>query len=338
MKKFRITNIPTMAVVMVMTIPIALFGCDDANCWVAEMDLKGDSIIDLYIAGRDGDHVNVVAVGDGGVVYYRKNDVWKKKYCDILGMLTGVWAASTESILISGFDGVYSFDLDGYEECTKLFDCTPCFLRDVWGRSVDDVFSVGSLYNSDTEKHEPLVIHYDGVEWSRIPIDGPRYLTSVWGTQSRLFVSSVGSAESLYAGGILEYTGFDWSEMVVGHPYDLMAIHGSSSQNIYAVGSLGSVFHFNGADWREIESGTSATLTDVFVVRDDLVLAAAGFDGLLHFDGQKWSMSRIGGNRSISAVTLTREGELFTAGCVMHDDAFCEGQVFRNTCWNDGLR
>ena len=106
--------------------------------------------------------------------------------------------------------------------------------------------------------------------WSSTRVDtgdatGPQY--GVWGgsTDDVFIVGTsdgdpVGNNLFQVRGGIFRYNGFKWREM--SSPDDeflegvmLTAVWGSSSKDVYAVGSKWTVLHYDGIEWRRMETG-----------------------------------------------------------------------------------
>jgi hypothetical protein len=145
---------------------------------------------------------------------------------------------------------------------------------------------------------------------------GPLY--GVWGS-SRYDVFVVGSGEGipmgnnrfLIRGGIFHYNGHKWSEMSSSDDefldgIMLHAVWGSSSSNVYAVGSQWTILHYDGIEWSQIESGLysdtgndmgerspesgfwsvwGSSANDIYAVGSSITRRGVA----LHFDGDYWS-------------------------------------------------
>jgi hypothetical protein len=67
----------------------------------------------------------------------------------------------------------------------------------------------------------------------------------------------------------------------------IIAIWGTSSTNVYAVGASGSIYHYNGSAWSAMTSGTTQDLYSIFGFAANDIFAVGG--DVVHFDGTSWS-------------------------------------------------
>jgi photosystem II stability/assembly factor-like uncharacterized protein len=86
--------------------------------------------------------------------------------------------------------------------------------------------------------------------------------------------------------------GATWNAAFSGIPglaRSLYSIWGSSSTDVFAVGSFGRIYHYDGEDWNLMPSGSEDIFRGVWGVNGNNVFAV-GFDGrILHYDGNDWS-------------------------------------------------
>lgn len=132
-------------------------------------------------------------------------------------------------------------------------------LSGVWGTSDTDIFAVG---NNGT------ILHYDGSAWTlqTSGVAPPASITSVWGSAANN-VYAVGVTNTTVSPSVptfLHYDGSSWSFVVTGYDIHLWAIHGTSANNIWAVGDAGHVFHFDGNSW--VHSSTGGNFGALFSV------------------------------------------------------------------------
>jgi hypothetical protein len=144
--------------------------------------------------------------------------------------------------------------------------------------------------------------------WSSTRVDtgestGPQH--GVWGSSpSDIFVVGtgegipLGNGRGLITGGIFHYDGSKWSEMSSSDDeflegIMLHAVWGSSSSDVYAVGSRLTILHYDGNGWSPIETGLTpdagpgggfwgvwgSSANDIYAVGGHVVL---------HFDGDSW--------------------------------------------------
>ena len=69
----------------------------------------------------------------------------------------------------------------------------------------------------------------------------------------------------------------------------LIAVWGSSSKDVWAVGDAGTILHFDGKAWTQVESGTTESLLGVVGHGPDDVWAVGEKATMLHFDGKTWT-------------------------------------------------
>lgn len=123
--------------------------------------------------------------------------------------------------------------------------------------------------------------HYQRVEWTYQGQTGISELNSIFSfSQNDIWV---GSSAPYHWDGV-QWTGFNVTGLFNGY---IQKFWGTSSRDLYAVGTNGSIMHYNGTVWRRVESGTTTIVRDVWgsidkATGDTLVLAAvSGNDRLL---------------------------------------------------------
>jgi len=120
-------------------------------------------------------------------------------------------------------------------------------LYSAWGTSASDVYMVGA-----DDGTGPLVLHYDGVDWTRLETGTTGDLWWVWGDgQDSVWIAGEG-------GRVVRYTvstGTFEEEVVTGDNITLFGIWGSGPDDLWTVGgdtnsgAGGTVVHYDGADW-----------------------------------------------------------------------------------------
>jgi hypothetical protein len=161
-------------------------------------------------------------------------------------------------------------------------------LYDVAVINENDIWAVGEIHTEDTDRFDSLgnwiqpynAVHWDGSEWElkRIYTNGsfgsPRYirLKSIFAfSENDIWITN-------YVGGYGHWNGSFWKTGWVAGGEN--KIWGSSSENLFIVGSIGNIIHYDGQTWRKLESGTTINLLDVFGSPDGSVVWACGFDDL----------------------------------------------------------
>ena len=200
--------------------------------------------------------------------------------------LNSVWGSSGSDVFAVGADGkIRHFNGSSW---SVMDGGGNYYLAGVYGFSGGNVFAVG------TESGRGVILHYDGISWSRMDDGGGRYsLTSVWGS----------SSSDVFAGGydydykvetIMHYDGRSWSRMDSGSHGEILGFWGTSGSDVFAVGSGGTILRYDGTSWSPMSSGSTATLKGVWGTSNSDVYAVGTehsvFQGMiLHYDGVAWS-------------------------------------------------
>ena len=205
-------------------------------------------------------------------------------------------------------------------------------LFDIDARSSDDVWAVGQFGNTFSLGH-PLVLHYDGSQWSTISAPDPAAHGS--GLQG---VAAIASDDAWAVGGrspaltlTEHWDGVAWT--VVKSPNAtsqdaLTAVSAISSRDVWAVGTSDGntttlTEHWNGAKWIVVPSpdGDEALFNVVAISHGDVwATSADAFPTLVeHWDGSAWEIAdvpaREGDNEiRLSGIAGTRTGELWAVG------------------------
>ncbi len=64
----------------------------------------------------------------------------------------------------------------------------------------------------------------------------------------------------------MHWKGTAWSSVPVPVTNDLNAVRGSSANDIWLTGDVGTLFHYDGAVWSSSPSGTFNAISDVWLV------------------------------------------------------------------------
>jgi hypothetical protein len=191
-------------------------------------------------------------------------------------LLNWVYGFSDADIFVVGNEGtVLHYDGDTWElQPTPTSEA----LWGVWGAAPDDMWAVGGAGRATSVA---TLLHYDGVSWEVAPTPtfarpGVTALYKVWGT----------AADNIYAVGrvgvILHYDGDAWVEESSGTGDDLIALYGSSADEIVAVGgrSNGRVVIWDGSTWRSESLAPLPGLNGVFM-RTPGVAHLVGVEGTI---------------------------------------------------------
>ncbi|ETR68276.1 MAG: hypothetical protein OMM_04655 [Candidatus Magnetoglobus multicellularis str. Araruama] len=169
-------------------------------------------------------------------------------------------------------------------------------LEDIWGRSANDIFAVGT---------GGAIFHYNGISWSKVVTTYDDDFNAIWGDVGMVYV--VGNN-----GVILQYNGHSWSKMFTGTTEHLNGIWGNG-RSVFAVGTYGTILKFNGITWSDMASGTTTTLLDIW--GNENKMFAVGNGGMvLQFNGYVWdTMSKVTAY-SLRGVWGSSETDVFAVG------------------------
>ncbi len=85
----------------------------------------------------------------------------------------------------------------------------------------------------------------------------------------------------------------EWTE-VYTYWEGLHAVWGSSSSDVFAVGTNGAIVHYNGSTWSPMSITTSHDLFGVWGSSASDVFAVWSGGTILHYDGSAWSVMKSG--------------------------------------------
>ena len=167
------------------------------------------------------------------------------------------------------------------------------YLNGIWATDANNVYAVGYICFSMQPYRASSIIRWDGTKWNPINnLEGD--FNGVYGfSKNNIWV--VGSwvvSEGLKL-VISHWNGNEWLTWKTKEYNNLMAIWGTDSLNIYAVGGKGLIMHYDGTSWIKQESGTDFLLNDIWGY-DKGHIYVSGYDDskgegvLLQYDGFSW--------------------------------------------------
>lgn len=168
----------------------------------------------------------------------------------------------------------------------------------VWGISSTDVW-VASPQGA---------IHWDGSEWTAFELPDERMSsTAIWGAAS----------DDVWWGahGVWHWDGHSWESAAPDLPrlpYALAA-RGSSSSNVWIVGSLGLARTWNGREWKDWQTPTRNTLRDVWTNGPTDVWAVGDSGTAVRWNGREWWDEPVPGQYDLTGIAAV-EDELFVLG------------------------
>ncbi len=158
-----------------------------------------------------------------------------------------------------------TFTFGGTAGSSTLYDCAIIGENDIW--------AVGEIYVADTSQNGYTMynaVHWDGSIWTtkRISVNykGNLITPPLYGIYSfsanNIWLSS---GVPIHGDGTnwVQYHLFDMGILGQDDGY-LTKIWGSSPDNIYFVGTLGTIAHYQNGQWSRVESGTDLNINDIY--------------------------------------------------------------------------
>lgn len=153
-----------------------------------------------------------------------------------------------------------------------------CDLYDVAIIDENNIWAVGEIYITDSAGNNEVTprsaIQWDGQKWNlkivNLNYHGYIITTSLYG------VFAFSSSDIWFSSGVpVYYDGTNWTQyqlfdmgVLNSHDGYMTKICGTSSSNIYFIGTLGTITHYNFNSWHKIESGTTTDIRDIWGYTD----------------------------------------------------------------------
>jgi hypothetical protein len=158
-------------------------------------------------------------------------------------------------------------------------------LRDITANAPNDVWATGSYFDTTTVTVKPLVMHYDGSEWTIVPVptpspgDADHYLNAISASgPNDVWVVGFSTGMPNDQALALHWNGSTWTQVTnLPELYNsrlsrLDGVHATAPNDVWAVGyyRIGTnrpvIFHWNGSTWTNESPSTdplSGELIDV---------------------------------------------------------------------------
>jgi len=157
-------------------------------------------------------------------------------------LLSSIWASSPHDVYVVGhneraFGKMYRYDGKQWRPVDLVLGIGS--LSAIYGFGPDNIFAVGSriFYNPTPPPNfldSSLIIHYDGVRWREIKVDGGRELNSVWGSAPNdLWIGGLDGALYHYNGVVVRRDSIPFVIPKQEPPWGIYSIAGNSSENVY---------------------------------------------------------------------------------------------------------
>lgn len=195
--------------------------------------------------------------------------VWSQ-VSDVYYGILGVWSNGTNQMVAVGMSGslYHQYGSDFYSFSTSLGS-----MSSVWANAADNIWAA----DDDGD-----FLHFDGFEWT-IHREDLGQINDIWGVGDELW--AVGNLWRIAR----YYDGEDWSYDSLPDSDNVYGIHGTSRNNIWAVGSGGYVAHFDGETWTQQSSPTESALLDVWVAPNGDVWVVGQYAQIYRYNGSYWA-------------------------------------------------
>jgi hypothetical protein len=208
-----------------------------------------------------------------------------------------LWGSSPTDVFAAGNTNIWRYDGLQWQSTPRESELYGA----IWGSSAHDVF-VGGV--ADVVPENPLIVHYDGTQWS---YTGPGFYpgtvydiagssaTDVWAVGIQDAPPDAPPEFDYQTSEVIRYDGSTWHKSLEiplkGGPNDfaMNAVWSNAPNDVFAVGSRGRILHFDGTAWSPMTSPTSQDFRDIWGSSSSNVYAV-GVGGILHYDGTSWTV------------------------------------------------
>jgi hypothetical protein len=183
-------------------------------------------------------------------------------------------------------------------------------LNDVWASGLNNVVAVGDLGG---------IVRWDGESWSDDSVMGPDF-TGVWGAAyNDIYVcgyeqiwhydiawgishSASGlefeevhgtGSDDVWAVGfgnvIMHWDGTSWSDESTGNENDFHAVWAYSPTHVVTLSDHGGVYEYSPSGWEEINNSQQGSFSDMYGLSADEIYAVSGYY-LMLWDGVEWAV------------------------------------------------
>jgi hypothetical protein len=166
------------------------------------------------------------------------------------------------------------------------------------------------------------IFHYDGISWTHTGCwtshSTEDIVTAIWGD------GGIPLWATCDRGDVLKYEGsFTWSTMATGVSVDLWDLWGTTSNNIYAVGSRGTVIRYSGSNWDSVGTPTNQALNGVWGSGPNDIFAVGDWGTIIHYDGTVWSAQDSGTTEHLFDIWGFDNSDVYAVGfngTILHYD------------------
>ncbi|WP_257455332.1 beta propeller repeat protein [Archangium lipolyticum] len=259
-----------------------------------------DQLFHVFAAGPSA----VLTVGESS--RYRWNGAgWQKTSSGYNGVVAG-----------SGPNDAWLLGTKGLTERWNGTQWTVQTPRRDWG-DISEVHGSGAtnVWAVESNSGNGRLLHWTGGGWVEQPLFSGAF-PSVSGlyvaSPSAVWVTTSGSSSGDHR--IYRWNGTAFTQELSAHSKSLLAIHGSSQTDVWAVGWGGIALHNDGSGWGCQPTGTGATLQDVWVQGPSLAIAVGESGTILRWNGTSWSTMLSGTRAELRSVWGSGPSDIWAAG------------------------
>lgn len=276
----------------------------------ALLSVYADTTSSAWIVGGEAEKPVVLRFADGQ---------WSRLDPPVQQQLWWVHGFSDGARVVVGESGTIAM----YAEATwTTHDSTApgSTLFGVWGTQRADIWAVGGPWQRapagmQTERH--LLLHHDGKTWQRVDVsklvhEQTQSLFKVWGADAdNVFV--VGDQ-----GTVLRYDGKAWMSEPTGLVgVVLFTVHGTSADDVWAVGGFGSpvlVHRGKAGKWAQVDTGDWAPTLQGVRASGDGSVWVSGWNGYAaRLSAGVWQEFAVG-DQALHAITDNGAGGVWAVG------------------------
>ncbi|MFZ5470037.1 MAG: hypothetical protein ACOZIN_11435 [Myxococcota bacterium] len=216
--------------------------------------------------------------------------------------LYAAWGVNASFALLVGANGRRHL-WDGGEWSTDGYNIGPRHLNGVFGLSPADIWVVGDYGRA---------YHYDGgTSWASLGVGlTGATLRSVW----RAADGGTWTVDSSSSGGIFSFTNGGWNPESSGVDAGLFGVSGAGGA-LWAVGEWGTILRRGQSQsWTREDAGTAQSLRGVWARSSDDVYAVGDLGTVLHWNGAAWSAQQSGTLNHLRAVGGLADGGVWAVG------------------------
>lgn len=293
-----------------------VLSCAEADwCLVPEAVSSSIALKTIWGSKRD----DVWAGGSDGTVVHYDGTTWATTPSGSHRTINAIWGSGPSDVYaVSAITAV--FHTTGFQGAATTWTSVPTFdqivsptapeIWAVWGTSASDVMLAGrewayfapddpwnAIPSNIIRKSTP-----DVGESGWAAIAGQGTIRSIWGaaagdawvvvdrstSSGKSWQTAVTLHQTIDADGVIRYREFDSQSADA-----LQSVHGSSSSDVWVVGTHGAIRHITPSDqrWQVVDSPTTAALYRVWASAPNDVWAVGESGTILHYDGQRFVAS-----------------------------------------------